>query len=149
MVSRTKPVNRELLKPPDSGNHGLKPPLRYEITKVLHNEYERRRSCKAFAITLDPLCYATLPYLESSLPTYPHSDLSYRFQPAAMKITISSLHLSGQRGERVVTTTKYHLAGSRDEIERKPTKPTLIASLSLRGPGYPARRQWLMAGPRL
>ncbi|TGZ56533.1 Uncharacterized protein DBV15_10550 [Temnothorax longispinosus] len=66
----------------------------------------------------------------SHLPI-PHSEPRYRLQlhdEDNYRLVTPTEH----RGERVVTRTKYHLVGSRDEIERRPTKPSLIASLSLR-----------------
>jgi len=65
------------------------------------------------------------------LPVFrpPHSEPRYRLQPCDednYRLVTPTEH----RGERVVTRTKYHLVGSRDEIERRPTKPSLIASLS-------------------
>lgn len=73
----------------------------------------------------------TIPSTYCQYSTYPHSKTRYRLQLCDednYRLVTPTEH----RGERVVTRTKYYLVGSRDEIERRPTKPSLIASLSLR-----------------
>ncbi|KYQ52477.1 hypothetical protein ALC60_08337, partial [Trachymyrmex zeteki] len=69
--------------------------------------------------------------IASILPTYPRSESRYRLQLLSDEDNYRLVTPTEHRGERVVTRTKYHLVGSRDEIERRPTKPSLIASLSL------------------
>lgn len=70
-------------------------PKKVDFLKVSHNEYERE--------IVPSICYyfQGFPVVPSYLASrvvylsYPHSNLSYRFQPGTMKITIGSLHLSG------------------------------------------------------
>lgn len=76
--------------------------------------------------TVLPWQVLLLSYL---LPVFhlPHSELRYRLQPCDE----DNYRLVTPTEHRVVTRTKYHLGGSQDEIERRPTKPSLIVSVSL------------------